>query len=63
MYYFMKQPPPSKEICGTCRHGGKIIGYTTYGKDREIKLRCEYWDKEVDMFDLCEKYKSESGPD
>lgn len=62
MWDFFKQPSPGKEICGTCKNGGRIVGYVRYSKQKSRPMiYCEHWNKEVDIMDVCLDYTDEKG--
>lgn len=53
----------ANEMCGTCKHGGKITGYDIYRKYRKGMplIYCDKLKKEVREDDLCLEYETLSG--
>lgn len=50
-----------KQMCGTCKNAGRIVGYWGKGKRRKMQLWCEIHRTGVWQDHICGAYKDEKG--
>lgn len=50
-----------KYMCATCKHSGRITGYSGRGKTRRMRLWCEQRQEDVSQEFLCDSYTDELG--